>query len=266
MLQITVGDLSVMVVEPSSTQRRIITDSLRQLQVRHLDGCGTGQEALDMMRQHRPDLVISALYLPDITAAELVEAMRSDPELLEIPFMLISSETSFAMLDPLRQAGIVAILPKPFRIEDLRKALHSTLDHIRLSDDSSEAGAPLDDLRVLVVDDSPLARKFITRVLSQLGVQHISMAKNGREAVELIEGQLFDLVVTDYNMPEMDGEMLTRYIREQSSQRSIPVLMVTSEDQGGKLAAVQQAGVSGICDKPFEVETVRGMLARILEQ
>lgn len=219
-----------------------------------------------MMRQTRPDLVISAMYLPDTTASTVVETMRTDEQLQEVPFMLISSETSFAMLDPLRQSGIVAILPKPFQISDLRKALNATLDHIALQDNDIPALDSLDDLQVLVVDDSPLARKFITRVLGQLGVTNITSAGNGKQAVQLIEEQMFDLVVTDYNMPEMDGEMLTRYIREHSTQRTIPILMVTSEDQGGKLAAVQQAGVSGICDKPFEVETVREMLARILNE
>lgn len=58
-----------------------------------------------------------------------------------------------------------------------------------------------------------------------------------------ITGTDFDLVVTDYNMPEMDGENLTRFIRERSSQRSIPVLMVTSEGALSRLSAVQQAGM-----------------------
>ena len=67
-------------------------------------------------------------------------------------------------------------------------------------------------------------------------------------------------------MPEMDGEALTRYIRENSTQRSIPVLMVTSEESESRLSAVQQAGVSGICDKPFEPETVKRIIHGMLAQ
>ena len=71
------------------------------------------------------------------------------------------------------------------------------------------------------------------------------------------------MVFTDYNMPVMDGEELTRHIRENSMQRSIPILMVTSEENGSRLAAVQQAGVSGICDKPFDTDTVMKMIQDI---
>jgi len=117
-----------------------------------------------------------------------------------------------------------------------------------------------------VVDDSPLARKHITRVLRNLGISHIEQAENGRLAVDRVENEYFDLVVTDFNMPEMDGEALTRYIRERSAQKSIPVLMVTSEENESRLSAVQQAGVSGICDKPFDPDTVKHIIRSMLLQ
>ena len=121
----------------------------------------------------------------------------------------------------------------------------------------------LNELKVLLVDDSLMARKHISRVLKNLGIENITEAENGREAVEILERSFFDMVFTDYNMPVMDGEELTRYIREKSMQSSIPVLMVTSEENGSRLAAVQQAGVSGICDKPFDTDTVMKMIQDI---
>ncbi len=167
------------------------------------------------------------------------------------------------MLDPVRQAGVIAILPKPFQPDDLRKALCSTVEFIA-PDENALADIVLDDLKTLVVDDSPLARKHITRVLTNLGITDITTAANGMEAVQRIETTFFDLVVTDYNMPEMDGEKLTRYIRDHSSQRAIPILMVTSEGDQSRLSAVQQAGVSGICDKPFDTVSVKQMIRRLL--
>ena len=65
-------------------------------------------------------------------------------------------------------------------------------------------------------------------------------------------------------MPQMDGRELLEHIRNNSNQRSIPVLMVTSVGNRGKLAAVAQAGVSGICDKPFEVDTIRQMIQTVM--
>ena len=258
----SISDLSILIVEPSMTSARFIEDQLKRLDVRTLEFCDTGAEALASMRRCAPDLVASSMYLPDMIATDLIKTMRSDPGLEDISFMLISTETSFARLDPLRQAGIIAILPKPFSTGDLRKALVGTAKFINTNEHDPEH-SELAELRVLVVDDSPLARKHITRVLTNLGIEAITEAENGREAVNLLDRNFFDMVFTDYNMPEMDGEELIRYIRENSMQRDIPVLMVTSEESGSRLAAVQQAGVSGICDKPFDVDTVMQMIRDI---
>lgn len=244
-------------------QGKLIEAELHKLGIDKILCHPNGHDALHNMVRHVPDLVISAMYLPDMTGADLVKNMRDNPQLESVPFMLISSETRFAMLDPVRQAGVVAVLPKPFDPNDLRKALYSTVEFID-PDENALADVPLDDLKTLVVDDSPLARKHITRVLNNLGIQDISTAENGLMAVDMIESTFFDLVVTDFNMPEMDGERLTRYIREHSSQRSIPILMVTSEGDESRLSAVQQAGISGICDKPFDVLSVKHMIRQLL--
>ena len=70
--------------------------------------------------------------------------------------------------------------------------------------------------------------------------------------------------MTDYNMPEMDGRELTEFIRTQSWQSTVPILMVSSESNQSRLSAVVQAGVSGVCDKPFEPAVVRGLLEKML--
>lgn len=260
-----ISDLSILIVEPSMTSTRFIEDQLKGLEVRNIECCESGAEALASMRKCAPDLVASSMYLPDMTATELIETMREDPQLEDISFMLISTETSFAKLDPIRQAGIIAILPKPFSSDDLRKALVGSTRFIDTSRPELEH-ADLDDLKVLVVDDSPLARKYICRVLRSLGIENITEAENGREAVDILDRNLFDIVFTDYNMPEMDGEKLTRYIRENSMQHTVPIVMVTSEESGSRLAAVQQAGVSGICDKPFDTDTVMNMIQSICSE
>jgi len=261
--RIPISDLAIAVVEPSSMQSRIIRERLHEMNVQNLQFFANGQSALENIKQSIPDLVISSMYLPDMTGTDLVLALRADEALEAVPYMLISSETSWASLDPIRQAGVVAILPKPFAVDDLRHALYSTVDLI-MPDDHALADIVLDELRVLVVDDSSLARKHISRVLRNLGIETIETAENGREAVGMIENTYFDLVVTDYNMPEMDGEALTRYIRENSAQKAIPIMMVTSEANESRLSAVQQAGVSGICDKPFEPGAVRQMIHSLM--
>lgn len=259
----SLAELSVLMVEPSKAQAKYIYRELKAAGITHFEMAIDGESAMQAMSQYKPDLVISAMYLPDMTATELVHKMREDEYLKDISFMLISSETGFDYIDPIRQAGATGILPKPFKSDQLKRGLYNTLDI--LSPDALDLGDfHVEDLRVLIVDDSTMSRNHIKRVLKGLGIENIIETDDGVNAVPLLEESFFDFVVTDYNMPQMDGKALLEHIRANSNQRSIPVLMVTSEGNHGKLAAVEQAGVSGICDKPFEPDTVRLMINRMM--
>jgi two-component system, chemotaxis family, chemotaxis protein CheY len=257
-------DLSIILVEPSLTQRRIIEQQLNELGITYIDSYTTGAEAMTALHSGHPDVVISSLYLPDMTGTDLVFLMRDDETLLQIAFMLISSETSLQFLDPIRQAGAVAILPKPFRKEDLRTALNATIDYLEtprfaLEDVETEL------LQVLIVDDSSMSRNHLHRILEAMGIEHILEAADGAQGAALINEHFFDLVISDYNMPQMNGQELVDFIRRKSGQPGLPVLMVTSESNENRLAAVQQSGVSAICDKPFTTETIYRLLQQILQ-
>lgn len=257
--EFTIDSISVLLIEPSSMQRKIIMGFLGDIGVKNIEHFESGREALAEMAKIGPDLVISALYLPDITGTDVIETMRAEKNLQDIPFMLISSETSFRVLDPIRQAGVIAILPKPFDIAQLRQALLSTINYLDPGELETRTFAS-EELNVLVVDDSLTARKHISRVLKNMGIEQLTEARNGVEAMALINENFYDLIVTDYNMPEMDGQELVKRVRGGSNQASIPILMVSSEEDDSRLAAVQQAGVSAICDKPFESDTVKKLI------
>jgi two-component system chemotaxis response regulator CheY len=201
-----------------------------------------------------------------MTGGDLVGRMRADNWTSKIAFILVSSESNPHYLEPVRQNGSSAILGKPFTAEQMKKALATTLDY--LNPDASRldvrSDVDLESIKVLLVDDSRSARAFMRRVLGNLGIKYFTEAENGKKAVEIIQEHYFDLVVTDYNMPEMDGKELTEYIRTQSWQSSVPILMVSSESNESRLAAVAQAGVSGVCDKPFEPAVVKNLLERML--
>ena len=258
------SDLIVYLVEPSAAQARVITSMLEKQGVRTIHRFETAAKVLEGIHEFVPSLVISALYLPDLQGTELVQRLRADPATEHTPFILISSETRPQVLDPVRQSGVCGILPKPFTESQLATALRATMDYLDTDANLDVDLLELDALKVLIVDDSLSARKFIRRVLENLGVRHFIEAGDGREAVGILAETMVDLVVTDYNMPEMDGKGLIEYIRQKSWQNSVPVLMVTSEADQGRLAAVEEAGVSGICDKPFEPKTVKALLTNIL--
>ncbi|MEW5891789.1 MAG: response regulator [Pseudomonadota bacterium] len=258
-------ELSVLLVEPSAMQAKAISSQLFNQGIAHVNLVGTGQDALRMIQQDTPSVVISALYLPDMTGIELLYAIRNDAAVSSLPFILISSETRPQVLEPVRQSGVCGILPKPFNEQQLGAALNATLDLLSYDASLEQADLDLDSVRALLVDDSPMARKHIRRMLENMGIMNFLEAQNGVEAVHLLNDNMVDFVVTDYNMPEMDGRALVEYIRSQSWQNSVPILMVTSEANNERLAGIEDFGIVGICDKPFNPATVKRLLGDLLK-
>lgn len=261
---LSLRELTTLVVEPSAMQSKLMVAELAKAGILRAEAVHNGADALRWMRREPTSLVVSAFHLPDMTGAELILAMRGEAALADISFILVSSETRHQLLEPVRQSGASSILPKPFNEAQLDAALRAVLDFLNTDDSLDEAGLALDELRVMVVDDSAMARKFMRQVLTNMGVKQFYEAENGRIAADMLSVNTVDLVVTDYNMPEMDGKALIQFIRTQSWQKEVPVLMVTSEDNHGRLAAVEELGVVGMCDKPFEPDTVRTLLLRLL--
>ncbi len=259
-----IKDLSVILVEPSLTQRKLISQQLGELGITQIKAFVEGGEALKALPEIKPDVVISSLYLPDMTGTDLVFEMRDDEELMQSAFMLISSETRLSYLDPIRQAGAVAVLPKPFTQEDLYIAMRATLDYVE-TPNLELNNIDTESLQVLLVDDSSMSRKHIRRILEAMEIENITEASNGAEGVDMINQHYYDLVISDYNMPEMNGQELIDFIRTRSGQPGLPVLMITSESNEKRLAAVQKSGVSAICDKPFTTEAIQHLLQQILQ-
>ena len=156
------GRLRLLLVEPSALQAKIIRKACDEIGVGQVDVIGTAHEALSAMARQRPDVVLSALYLPDGSGTGLVGAMRADPALAGLPFILVSSETRPQALDPIRQAGACGILPKPFAPKQLALAINATLDYLS-PDYSFDNQFDLEVIRVLLVDDSANARRFMRK-------------------------------------------------------------------------------------------------------
>lgn len=259
-MQHYLNSLFILLVEPSSLQKKIILQQFEDLGITQYETVDTGEEALAIIDSEQPDLVISAMFLEDMTGTELVLDMRENPVSLDTPFMLISTVTSVAELDPIKQAGATAILPKPFEAVDLKRAIQTTMDW----ENPDQIELDTSSLKILVVDDSHMARRMICRTLKKLGVEQIIEAEDGRNAIPIIQSHHLDLILSDYNMPYMDGYELILYIRHKSNQPGVPVMMVTTEGDESKLAAIQHEGVSAIIDKPFDTVTVKKLIENAL--
>ena len=122
------------------------------------------------------------------------------------------------------------------------------------------------ELHVLIVDDSPAMRSFIRRVLelSGLEVGRCLEASNGEEALRLLEDNWVDAVLTDINMPRMDGEELLRRMSGHEVLHLIPVLVVSTDRTEGRIQKMLTLGARGYVTKPFAPETLRGELEHSL--
>jgi two-component system chemotaxis response regulator CheY len=261
---IGINELNVLVVEPSNVQSHIVQKYLTDLGVSKVQVLHDGTSAIKAMRGNEINLAISAMYLGDMSGSDLITTMRADQALMNIAFILISSEDNPLYLDPVRQSGSSAILTKPFDLKDMRAAIDSTLDFLNMGSLVLEnENFDIENLQVLVVDDSSSARSYLIKVLKNIGIKNITEAENGKKGAEAIQAYTFDLVITDYNMAEMDGRDLAEFIRRKSWQTELPILMITSESNENRLAAVKAAGVTAICSKPFEPSHLKNLIENI---
>lgn len=117
----------------------------------------------------------------------------------------------------------------------------------------------MSELRALIVDDSSVMRKIVERTLRQAGLDPLVVreAGTGVEALEILRGDGVDLILTDINMPAMDGLELVRQIRAQRLAPGVPVVMITTESSEEHVKQAIQAGARGYIRKPFTAEQVK---------
>ncbi|MBT0584902.1 MULTISPECIES: chemotaxis response regulator CheY [Alteromonas] len=122
------------------------------------------------------------------------------------------------------------------------------------------------NMKILVVDDFSTMRRIIKNLLKDLGFTNIQEADDGSTALPMLQQGDFDFVVTDWNMPGMQGIDLLRAIRSDDGLKHLPVLMVTAEAKKEQIVAAAQAGVNGYVVKPFTAATLKEKLEKIFER
>ena len=120
--------------------------------------------------------------------------------------------------------------------------------------------------RFLVVDDFSTMRRIVRNLLKELGFANVDEAEDGAVALQKLKSSPYDFVVTDWNMPSMDGLTLLQNIRRTPELKHLPVLMITAEAKKENIIAAAQAGASGYVVKPFTAATLAEKLEKIFEK
>jgi two-component system chemotaxis response regulator CheY len=264
MQELIYSELSVLLVEPSKMQQNLIFKKLNQEGLKNVDFARNKLEALAKITKYPPDLIISNLHYKDGTAIELLHMLRKYEAYANLPFILISSEQRRDQLEVFKQSGILAILDKPFEQSVLQRALRSAMAFINKEELYLE-NYDVNTLRVALVDDSKLARRAISKVLNNLGLNNVTEFEDGCFAIDYLKNQEIDLLVTDYNMPQVNGVELTKFLRASNQHSHVPVLMVTSEAKDSHLEKVREAGVDAILDKPFDTTNIKSILMKMFQ-
>jgi len=121
-----------------------------------------------------------------------------------------------------------------------------------------------DRMRFLIVDDFSTMRRIIRNILKEIGYVNADEAEDGQVALSKLKGGSFDFVVSDINMPNMNGFQLLQSIRADESLKGIPVLMVTAEARKEDIVTAAQSGASGYIVKPFTKATLEEKVQKIL--
>ena len=119
--------------------------------------------------------------------------------------------------------------------------------------------------RIIIVEDFNTSRQIIKKTLEKMGYT-VDEAEDGREALKYFDGRKIDLVITDYNMPNMNGVELVKYIREKEKYRYIPVLMLSTETNIDKQNKAKDAKITGWVQKPFEIKNFSMIVEKVLQQ
>lgn len=122
------------------------------------------------------------------------------------------------------------------------------------------------DMKILVVDDFSTMRRIIKNLLRELGFTNTQEADDGNTALPMLKDGDFELLITDWNMPGMEGIDLLKAVRADPKLASLPVMMVTAEQKKEQIVMAAQAGVNGYIVKPFTAGTLKEKLDKIFER
>jgi len=120
--------------------------------------------------------------------------------------------------------------------------------------------------KILVVDDFETMRNITKHILKSLGYTNIDQADNGRSALKMLQHGGYDLIISDWNMPDVDGLRMLKAIRSNNFFRDIPVLMITAEMKREQVISAAQAGVDGYIGKPFSPQDLKEKLQLVYDK
>ena len=260
-----ISGISVLIVDDNSTNRRILEETLTQWGMKP-KSVASGWAALAEMRRAKeagdpPTLVLLDAQMPLLDGFATAAKIKSDPDIEAATIMMLTSGGQRGDADRCRQVGIAGYLTKPVRQAELRDAIVQVLGLKQVQHDAPKLVTrhslhePRKSLHFLLADDNAINRELGLQILKKRG-HTVSIATNGKEAVEAVNTQQFDVVLMDVQMPEMDGLEATAVIREleRTTGKHIPIVAMTAHAMKGDRERCLAAGMDAYISKPIRAQ------------
>jgi CheY-like chemotaxis protein/signal transduction histidine kinase/HAMP domain-containing protein len=259
----------LLVVEDNPAEQRSIAELLGHDDI-DLVTVGTGKEALSTIREEAPDCVVLDLRLPDMSGFDLLEAIRDDTALSDIPVVVFTgrelSPEEDAQLHTMARSVVVKGVESPERLlDETALFLHRVVSELpdekqRMIERLHSSDDDLVGKTVLLVDDDARNIFALSSVLERRGM-HVLTATTGNEAITLVESTPeLAIVLMDIMMPEMDGYQTMQVIRENPAFRRLPIIALTAKAMKGDREKCLDAGASDYLAKPVNTEQLLSAL------
>jgi len=259
----------LLVVEDNPAEQMSITELLGHDDI-HVVAVGTGNAALDVMREDPPDCVVLDLRLPDMSGFDLLESIRDDDTLSDLPVVVFTgrelSPDEDAQLHTMARSVVVKGVESPERLlDETALFLHRVVadlpaDKQQMIERLHSSDEDLVGKTVLLVDDDARNIFALSSVLERRGM-HVLSATTGNEAIELLNATPgLAIVLMDIMMPEMDGYQTMQVIREKPEFRRLPIIALTAKAMKGDREKCLEAGASDYLAKPVNTEQLLSAL------
>ncbi|MGA8398283.1 MAG: HAMP domain-containing protein, partial [Stellaceae bacterium] len=259
----------LLVVEDNPAEQMSIAELLGYDDI-HVQAVGTGNEALGIMHNDTPDCVVLDLRLPDMSGFDLLEKIRDDESLSDLPVVVFTgrelSPDEDAQLHTMARSVVVKGVESPERLlDETALFLHRVvsdlpLDKQQMIERLHSSDEDLVGKTVLLVDDDARNIFALSSVLERRGM-HVRSATTGREAIELLDAEPgLAIVLMDIMMPEMDGYQTMQVIRGNPAFRRLPIIALTAKAMKGDREKCLEAGASDYLAKPVTTEQLLSAL------
>lgn len=266
----------VLVVDDSATNRQILQDSLSRWKMTTTvaDGAAVALEELHRAAASGTPvpLVLTDAHMPELDGFGLAERIRQEASLGHIRVIVLTSGGQRGDAARCQKLGVAAYLSKPFD----RLELRNVLLHVLAGGDPASSGKgslvtrhtvleQQESITFLVVEDNAVNQRLISRILEKRG-HNVVVAQNGREALQALARQSFDVALMDGQMPEMDGFEATKQIREaeKASGNHLPIIALTAHAMQGDKERFLACGMDGYVSKPIKLEELFSVIANVV--